>query len=41
MAIPEFFGHKLIDKLRYLQIELSRRCSIIHLSYDFIPETLI
>jgi putative transposase len=41
MAIPEFFGHKLIDKFRYLQIELSRRCSIIHWSYDLPPETLI
>jgi putative transposase len=41
MVIPELYGNKLLDKFRYLQLELSRRCSIIHWSYDFLPETLI
>jgi len=41
MEIPEFYGHKLIDKLRYLQIELRHCYSIIHWSYDLFPETLI
>ncbi|MBW4581797.1 MAG: transposase [Tildeniella nuda ZEHNDER 1965/U140] len=27
---PAFYGHQLLDKLRYLQLELSRRCSIFH-----------
>lgn len=41
MEISQFYGKTLLDKFRYLQIELSRRCSIIHWSYDLIPETLI
>lgn len=41
MEIHQFYGQTLLDKFRYLQIELSRRCSIIHWSYDLIPETLI
>lgn len=41
MEIPAFYGHQLLDKFRYLQLELSRRCSIIHWSYDLLPETLI
>ncbi|MFN3926014.1 MAG: transposase [Pseudanabaenaceae cyanobacterium] len=32
--IPESFGRKLLDKLRYLQLELSRRCSIVNWSFD-------
>jgi putative transposase len=40
MEIPLFYGNKLLDKFRYLQLELSRRCSIIHWSYDLLPETL-
>lgn len=41
MEIPGFYGHQLLDKFRYLQLELSRRCSIIHWSYDLLPETLV
>ena len=41
MKIPEFYGHKLLDKFRYLQLELSRRCSVIHWSFDFMPEALV
>lgn len=41
IKIPEFYGHKLLDKFRYLQLELSRHCSIVHWSYDLLPETLI
>ncbi len=40
MEIPLFYGNKLLDKFRYLQLELSRRCSIIHWSYDLLPGTL-
>ncbi|URR34692.1 transposase [Thermosynechococcus sp. HN-54] len=41
MEIPEYFGRKLLDKLRYLQLELSRRCSIVHWSFDWQPELLV
>ncbi len=41
IEIPEFYGHKLIDKLRYLQLELRHCGSIIHWSYDLFAETLI
>lgn len=41
IEIPEFYGHQLLDKLRYLQLELSRRCSIVHWSHDLLPETLV
>lgn len=41
MEIPEFYGRKLLDKFRYLQLELSRRCSIVHWSFDFMTETLV
>jgi putative transposase len=41
MEIPSFYGNRLLDKFRYLQLELSRRCSIIHWSYDLLPETLV
>lgn len=30
MKIPAFYGHQLLDEFRYLQLELSRRCSIVH-----------
>ncbi len=33
MEVPSFYGHQLLDKFRYIQLELSRRCSIIHWSY--------
>jgi putative transposase len=39
--IPAFYGCQLLDKLRYLQLELSRRCSIVHWSFDWVPETLV
>jgi hypothetical protein len=41
MEIPAFYGSRLLDKFRYLQLELSRRCSIIHWSYDLLPGTLV
>ena len=41
MEIPAFYGSKLLDKLRYLQLELRHRCTIIHWSYDFLPEALV
>jgi putative transposase len=41
MEIPAFYGHRLLDKFRYLQLEFSRRCSIVHWSYDFLPEALV
>ncbi|MGE5660287.1 MAG: transposase [Actinomycetota bacterium] len=41
IEIPAFYGDKLLDKFRYLQRELSRRCSIVHWSYDLLPETLV
>ena len=40
IEIPAFYGRQLLDKFRYLQLELSRRCSIVHWSYDLLPETL-
>jgi putative transposase len=41
MEVPSFYGHQLLDKFRYIQLELSRRCSIIHWSYDLLPDTLV
>jgi hypothetical protein len=41
MEIPAFYGHRLLDKFRYLQLELSRRCSGVHWSFDFLPEALV
>jgi len=41
MEVNQFYGKTLLDKFRYLQVELSQRCSLIHWSYDLIPETLI
>ncbi|KGF73144.1 hypothetical protein DO97_02125 [Neosynechococcus sphagnicola sy1] len=41
MEIPAFYGQRLLDKFRYLKLELSRRCSIIHWSYDLLPDTLV
>jgi putative transposase len=41
MEIPKFYGQTILDKFRYLQLELSQRCSIIHWSYDWLPETLV
>ena len=39
--ILAFYRSQLLDKLRYLQLELSRRCSIVHWSYDFLLEFLV
>jgi putative transposase len=41
MEIPAFYGHRLLDKFRYLQLELSRRCSIVHWSFDSLPKALV
>jgi putative transposase len=41
MEVPSFCEHRLLDKFRYLQLELSRRCSIIHWRYNLLPEMLI
>lgn len=41
MEIPGSCGLKLLEKYRYLQVEMSRRCTIIHWSYDLLPETLV
>lgn len=41
MRIPAFYGNTLLDKFRYLQLELSRHCSVIHWSFDFLPEALV
>ncbi|OJJ24857.1 hypothetical protein BI308_14145 [Roseofilum reptotaenium AO1-A] len=41
MEVHQFYGQSLLDKFRYLPVELSQHCSIIHWSYDLIPETLI
>ena len=41
IEIPAFYGRQLLDKLRYLQLELSRRCSMVHWSFDLLPETLV
>jgi hypothetical protein len=41
MEIPVFYGKQLLDKLRYLQLELRQRCSVIHWSYGFLPEALV
>ncbi|QSF49978.1 MULTISPECIES: hypothetical protein [unclassified Thermosynechococcus] len=41
LSDPEYFGKKLLDELQYLQLELSRRCSIGHWSLDWPPELLV
>lgn len=41
VEIPEYFGKKLLDKLQYLQLALSRCCSIVHWSFDWQPEVLV
>ncbi len=38
VELPEIWGEKLIDKLRDVQLELSRRCSVVHWSFDWQPE---
>ncbi|MEN9215615.1 MAG: IS4 family transposase, partial [Gloeomargarita sp. DG_1_6_bins_138] len=41
IEILGFYGEKRLDKLQYIQLELSRRCSIVHWSFDLLPETLV
>jgi len=41
IEILAFYGGELLDKFRYLQLELTCRCSIMHWSYDLLPETLV
>lgn len=41
IEIPAFYGRQLLDKFRYVQLELSCHCSIVHWSYDLLPETLV
>jgi len=41
MEIPAYYGHRLLDKFRFLQLELRHRCSIVHWSFDLLPETLV
>jgi len=41
LEIPAIDGDKLLDELRYLQLELRHRCTIIHASYDFLLEALV
>jgi hypothetical protein len=41
LEIPAIDGDKLPDKLRYLQLGLRHRCTIIHASYDFLLEALV
>jgi hypothetical protein len=40
IEIPALYGHQLSDKFCYLQLELSRCCSIVHWSYDLPPGRL-
>ncbi|BAU44632.1 Transposase DDE domain protein [Leptolyngbya sp. O-77] len=40
IEIPAFYGSELLDKFRYLQLELSR-APMVHWSYDLLPETLV
>ncbi|MFN3926784.1 MAG: transposase [Pseudanabaenaceae cyanobacterium] len=39
--IPEYFGRKVLDKLRYVQLKLSCRCSMVHWSFDWQPELIV
>jgi hypothetical protein len=41
IEIPAVYGHQLLDKLGYIQLELSRRGSSVHWSYDLLPDTLV
>jgi putative transposase len=40
IEIPPFYGNKLLEKFRYIQMFLHRHCSLIHWSYDLFPELL-
>jgi hypothetical protein len=41
IEIPSFYGEEMLDKLRYLQLEIGHRYSIVHWSFDWFPETLV
>ncbi len=41
MELPQIYSQKLLDKLRYWRVVLSRYGSISHWSYDLLPETLV
>jgi putative transposase len=41
IELPIFYGRTMLDKLRYLQLELSRRGSVVHWSFDWQPEILV
>jgi len=41
IEIPLWFGRTLLDKLRYLQLGLSRHFSVVHWRFDWHPELLI
>jgi len=41
IELPIFYGRTMLDKLRYLQLELSRRGSVVHWSFDWQPEKLV
>ncbi len=38
VELPEIWGEKLIDELRDVQLELSRRCLVVDWSFDWQPE---
>jgi len=35
------YSRKMLDKLRYLQLELSRHCTVVHWSSNWQPEVLV
>lgn len=41
IEVPISYARTMLEKLRYLQLELSRRCSVVHWSLDWQPEILI
>ena len=41
IEIPTFYGHKLLSKLHYLQLELRRQCSITYWSFNLLPKILV
>ncbi len=41
MKISVFYRQRLLDKFRYWQLEPSRRCSIVHRSYNLLPAALV
>lgn len=41
IEVPISYGRTMLDKLRYLQLELSRHCTVVHWSFNWQPEILI